>query len=72
LKVRDVTKLIEEDGWRRKNQKGSHQHYIHPTKAGKVTIAGDPGDDLAEGTLRSILKQAHLSNRDLTEWKNKK
>jgi predicted RNA binding protein YcfA (HicA-like mRNA interferase family) len=72
LKSRDITKLIERDGWRLKNQEGSHRHYIHPTKPGKVTLVGDPGDDMAEGTVRSILKQAKLTKRDLKEWKKKK
>ena len=37
--------------------KGSHQQYKHPTKPGRVTIAGHPGDVLSAGTLNSILKQ---------------
>jgi predicted RNA binding protein YcfA (HicA-like mRNA interferase family) len=60
VKVRDVVKLIEEDGWYLATTKGSHQQYKHPAKAGRVTIAGHPGDDLATGTLNSILKQAKL------------
>ncbi|MCD4841917.1 MAG: type II toxin-antitoxin system HicA family toxin [Methanosarcinales archaeon] len=40
--------------------KGSHQQYKHPTKAGRVTIAGHPCDDLSEGTLNSILTQSQL------------
>lgn len=60
MKVRDVVKLIEEDGWYLVTTKGSHQQYKHPTKAGRVTIAGHSGDDLAPGTLNSILKQAKL------------
>ena len=40
-------------------------------KPGKVTLVGDPGDDIPEGTLQSILKQAKLTKRDLKEWKKK-
>ncbi|WP_394297725.1 type II toxin-antitoxin system HicA family toxin [Methanosarcina barkeri] len=40
--------------------KGSHRQYKHPNKPGRVTIAGHSGDDLAPGTLNSILKQAQL------------
>jgi len=40
MKLRDVIKLIEADGWRMKSQRGSHRNYEHPTKWGKVTIAG--------------------------------
>jgi len=60
LKVRDVIKMIEEDGWFLVRQKGSHRQYKHPYKKGLVTIAGNMNDDLAPGTLNSIFKQAQL------------
>lgn len=60
MKVRDVIKLIKADGWYLVVTKGSHGQYKHPTKVGRVTIAGHPNDDLAPGTLNSILKQAKL------------
>jgi len=60
MKVREVIKLLEADGWYLVATKGSHRQYKHPTKPGRVTIAGHSGDDLASGTLNSILKQAKL------------
>jgi predicted RNA binding protein YcfA (HicA-like mRNA interferase family) len=60
MKVREVIKLIEEDGWYLARTRGSHRQFKHPTKSGLVTIAGKPSDDLAPGTLNSILKQAQL------------
>ena len=60
MKVRDILKLIEADGWYRVPAKGSHRQYKHPAKPGRVTIAGHPSHDLAPGTLNSILKQAQL------------
>jgi predicted RNA binding protein YcfA (HicA-like mRNA interferase family) len=60
MKVRDIIKLIEADGWYLVVTKGSHRQYKHPTKQGRVTIAGHPNDDLAPGTLNSVLKQAKL------------
>jgi predicted RNA binding protein YcfA (HicA-like mRNA interferase family) len=45
MKIRDVIKIIEEDGWFQVYQKGSHRQYKHPEKKGRVTIAGHPGDD---------------------------
>jgi len=60
MKVRDVIKLIQDDGWYLVATKGSHRQYKHPTKTGRVTIAGHPRDDLAPGTLNSVLKQAQL------------
>ena len=60
MKVRDVIRLIEDDGWYLVATRGSHRQYKHPRKPGRVTIAGKPPDDLAPGTLNSILKQAAL------------
>jgi predicted RNA binding protein YcfA (HicA-like mRNA interferase family) len=60
MKVRDIIKLIEADGWYIVATKGSHRQYKHSIRPGRVTIAGHPNDDLAPGTLNSILKQAKL------------
>lgn len=60
VKVRDVLKLLADDGWRVKNQEGSHRHFIHPEKSGKVTVPGHPAIEVPPGTLSSILKQAGL------------
>jgi len=61
MKIRDVIKLIEADGWYMVATRGSHRQYKHPTKPGRVTIAGHPGDELAPGTLNSVLKQAQVA-----------
>jgi predicted RNA binding protein YcfA (HicA-like mRNA interferase family) len=58
--VRDAIRLIEQDGWRLVATKGSHREFKHPSKAGRVTIAGKMSDDLAPGTWNSIIKQAGL------------
>jgi len=60
MKVKAVIKMIEEDGWTMARMKGSHRQYKHSVKKGLVTIAGKPNDELAKGTLNSILKQAGL------------
>lgn len=60
MKVRKVIKMIEADGWFLVATRGSHCQYKHSSKSGRVTIAGKPGDDIAPGTLASILKQAGL------------
>jgi predicted RNA binding protein YcfA (HicA-like mRNA interferase family) len=60
MKVRDIIKMIEEDGWYLVTIRGSHCQYKHPTKSGRVTIAGNLNHDVAQGTLNSILKQAKL------------
>jgi predicted RNA binding protein YcfA (HicA-like mRNA interferase family) len=60
MKVRDIIKLIEADGWYLAATRGDHRQYKHPRKPGRVTIAGKLSHDLAPGTLNSILKQAKL------------
>jgi predicted RNA binding protein YcfA (HicA-like mRNA interferase family) len=60
MKVREIIKLIERDGWYHVETKGSHRQFKHPIKPGRVTIAGNPNHDLAPGTLNSIIKQAML------------
>ncbi len=63
MNVREAIKLIEADGWRLVTTRGSHRQFRHPTKPGRVTIAGKPSDDLAPGTFASILKQAGLKEK---------
>jgi len=63
MKIREVIKMIEADGWFMVTTKGSHRQYKHPQKTGRVTIAGNLNHDLAPGTLNSVLKQAHLKKR---------
>ncbi len=62
MTVREVLRILETDGWIMVVQKGSHRQYKHPTKRGWVTVAGHPKDDLAPGTLNSILRQAGLKD----------
>ena len=60
MKYREVIALVEKDGWRRHSQKGSHRQFKHPTKPGRVTIAGHPSKDVPPKTLKSILEQAQI------------
>lgn len=60
MKVRDVLRLIRRDGWVLKNQEGSHRQFVHPTKPGKVTIAGHESDEMPPKTQKSIMKQAGI------------
>lgn len=50
MKVREVIRLIEQDGWFQIAQRGSHRQFKHPTKSGKVTVAGHPSVEMAKGT----------------------
>lgn len=59
-KVRDVIKLIEDDGWYLVTIEGDHRQYKHLQKKGRVTIAGHPSKDMPLGSYYSVLRQAGL------------
>lgn len=60
--VRDMLARLEADGWFLIATKGSHRQFKHLAKPGRVTVAGKPSDDLAPGTVNSILKQSGLKD----------
>ena len=58
-KVKEVLKLLEEDGWYQlKSKGGDHRQFKHPTKPGKVTVRGHLNENLTLFLLNSIWKQA--------------
>lgn len=59
MKVRELLKVLKNDGWQEIAQKGSHLQLEHPTKKGKVTVPIH-GGDIPKGTLNSIMKQAGI------------
>jgi len=60
MKVREVIKRIENDGWYLVRTKGSHRQFKHPQKPGAVTVSGNLGKEMPPGTFNSVLKQAQL------------
>ena len=60
MKFKDIEKLILNDGWYIVSKKGSHNHYKHPNKSGKVTIPNHGGKDIHPDTVQSIKKQAGI------------
>ena len=60
MKVAEVLRMLQDDGWRLHATRGSHRQFKHPNKPGTVTIAGKESVDMPPGTLNSILKQAGL------------
>lgn len=63
VKVRDLIRLLESDGWKHVRTTGSHRHFKHPTKPNVVTVPGNPGHDIPIGTLKAILKSAALEEK---------
>ena len=64
MKVREVIKMLEDDGWYLARTKGSHRQFKHPEKAGTVTVSGNLGVDMPIGTLKSVLRQFQLEEED--------
>jgi len=62
MKVKELIKLLESDGWVQARMKGSHRQYKHPMKNGTVTVSGKPSVDIPPGTLNNALKQAGLKD----------
>jgi predicted RNA binding protein YcfA (HicA-like mRNA interferase family) len=63
LKVSEIIKMIEADGWYLVATRGSHRQYKHLVKPGRVTVAGKSSKELPPGTERSILRQAGIIRR---------
>lgn len=59
MNSRQVIDILKSDGWFSVAKIGSHQHFKHAIKKGKVTVP-HPKKDIPTGTLKSIFKQAGL------------
>ncbi len=64
MKVGELIRILEADGWRLVRTKGSHRQFHKPGKPGVVTVAGRPSLDMPPGTLNSILKQAGFKQKE--------
>jgi predicted RNA binding protein YcfA (HicA-like mRNA interferase family) len=60
MKVSEILRMLNDDGWYLAATRGSRRQFKHSSKPGRVTVPGKPSDDLAPGTLNSILKQSGL------------
>ncbi len=63
MKVRDLIRVLETDGWQQVRMKGSHRQFRHPVKHSTITVAGKVNVDIPAGTLASILKHAGLKEK---------
>jgi len=63
MKVRDLIRVLETNGWQQVRTKGSHRQFRHPLKHGTITVAGKISVDIPAGTLASILKHAGLKEK---------
>jgi predicted RNA binding protein YcfA (HicA-like mRNA interferase family) len=61
---REIIKIIENDGWFLYDADGSHKHFKHETKKGKVTIV-HPKKDIPVKTFESVMQQAGIDYKTL-------
>ena len=59
----ELIKRLRRDGWRLHSTKGSHHHFVHDAKPGRVTVV-HPREAIRLGTLRQIIRQAGWDWRD--------
>ncbi|MBA2454716.1 MAG: type II toxin-antitoxin system HicA family toxin [Chloroflexia bacterium] len=62
-----MIRALKRDGWKQAGSSGSHQHFRHTTKTGKVTVPVHGGKDLKPFVVKSILRQAVLTEDELKE-----
>jgi len=62
VKVREVIRRLQAEGWVLMRTEGSHRQFKHPSKPGRVTVSGGLGDDMPKGTLASVRRQAGLKD----------
>lgn len=60
MKIKEIIRILEQDGWYYVHSKGSHRKFHYPIKKGAVTVAGKPSSDIHPEIINSILKQAQI------------
>jgi predicted RNA binding protein YcfA (HicA-like mRNA interferase family) len=65
MKVRELLKLLEQDGWYIDRTRGSHRQLRHATKPGTVTVSGHASDTVHPKTLKSVFRQARLEDQQI-------
>ena len=68
MKFRELIRLLEDDGWQLVAQRGSHQQYEHPSKPGKVTVAGKPRADVPKGTEANTFGRQTSEAESMSEY----
>ena len=67
FKVKAVIALLEAEGWVHVRTRGDHRIYRKNGAPRPIPVSGHFNDDLAEGTLKSILRQAGLEKESLNK-----
>lgn len=67
LKAREIIRALRRDGWELDRTKGGHQHFVHVTKPGTVTVPVHKGRDIPPVIVKSIMKQPGLTEEEFKE-----
>jgi len=62
--LKDIVKLITNDGWQLIFMRGQHWQFVHRSKPGRVTISGQLSHEVGRGTAGSVARQIRLSLRE--------
>lgn len=71
LKPREVVRALERGGFYIAETTGSHVHLKHPSKPGRITVPYHTRFDLPKHIVKSIVRQAGLSNQEFFQLLNK-
>ena len=64
IKARQAIRALEKGGWVIHEQTGSHVQMKHLQKPGRITIPNHARSDVPKGILKSIIRQAGLTNKE--------
>ena len=59
----EAIKLLESDGWRSVKQDARYQQWKHDSRAGTVTLCGQPQLQVPLGVLRALLRTAQIEEK---------
>jgi predicted RNA binding protein YcfA (HicA-like mRNA interferase family) len=65
--AKEATRALERAGFVLVRTSGSHMHYRHPERSGLVTIPAHAGETLFPAILKSILRQAGISEDEFRD-----
>ncbi|WP_148477723.1 type II toxin-antitoxin system HicA family toxin [Parabacteroides johnsonii] len=65
IKVKAVIAVLEAKGWINVRMRGDHRIFRKEGEPRPIPVPGGLNDDLAIGTLKSILRQAGISESEL-------
>lgn len=67
LRPREVVRALEQGGWFIHETSGSHVQLKHPVRSGRVTVPHHERFDLPRHIVKSIIRQAGLTNQEFLD-----